>query len=367
MLYRLIITLILTSSHVSALGINRYINENGYTLDIPALFDKWSTISDNLNDPGHPYFYVSSKQANELRSTSIKVYHNQQLPCSYKTLGTPDNPTTHPNSQIRDLSTEDATILWSKVPVVGVHAGYPDAYCNNYPPDCSGTDYFDGTCKTEYATYAFCAEKDARRVVICMNQNKDNPELAKQVFESFRWVDTTSIFSDVTFEHQFGPAMYFVKEKGIVQGYPDGTYKPDSTINRAEFTKILIGAKKIQEKENGEEQPYYKDWCDVTLTDIVTSAWYYTYVQTAFCNDIISGYPDKTFRPADNINTAEAAKILVNTFDLPLPPGLPSDPWYTSYIAALSNAEALPSTATNPSHLLTRGEMAEMIYRVQSR
>lgn len=52
-----------------------------------------------------------------------------------------------------------------------------------------------------------------------------------------------SSFSDVLSSYKYITAIGFVKQKNIVNGYSDGTYKPDNKINRAEFTKILINYK----------------------------------------------------------------------------------------------------------------------------
>jgi hypothetical protein len=50
------------------------------------------------------------------------------------------------------------------------------------------------------------------------------------------------IFSDVNSETNYSQAIQYLKDQKIVQGYPDGSFSPSSTINRAEFTKILVNA-----------------------------------------------------------------------------------------------------------------------------
>ena len=171
----------------------------------------------------------------------------------------------------------------------------------------------------------------------------------------------TSIFPDIPTTHPNYQAIQYVQEQGIVQGYEDPSdssgqaalYKPDNPINRAEFTKILIGASVHTSTVTGNN-------CFPDVQD----QWFAPFVCTAKAHNIVAGNPDGTFLPAANINTAEAAKIIVHTFHLPVPPGLPSDPWYTSYITALTAANALPQTAAKPDHILTRAEMAEMMYRI---
>ncbi|MEK7563157.1 MAG: S-layer homology domain-containing protein, partial [Patescibacteria group bacterium] len=48
-------------------------------------------------------------------------------------------------------------------------------------------------------------------------------------------------FSDVSSTHPNAEAIAYVKAEGIVSGYPDGTYRPNQTINRAEFVKFVTG------------------------------------------------------------------------------------------------------------------------------
>ncbi|MFH0821038.1 MAG: S-layer homology domain-containing protein, partial [Candidatus Peregrinibacteria bacterium] len=55
----------------------------------------------------------------------------------------------------------------------------------------------------------------------------------------FLWLPVKAIFLDVQ-SHPYEQAIEFVQQKGIVQGYPDGYYRPDQLINRAEFSKIVI-------------------------------------------------------------------------------------------------------------------------------
>jgi hypothetical protein len=46
-----------------------------------------------------------------------------------------------------------------------------------------------GEFRTERAAYALCSEKDGKTVVICISQMQDDPKLAQEIFETFRWVE----------------------------------------------------------------------------------------------------------------------------------------------------------------------------------
>jgi len=161
-----------------------------------------------------------------------------------------------------------------------------------------------------------------------------------------------AIFSDVPLQHPNAKAIEFVREQGIVNGYPDGTFKPNQLINRAEFTKIII------EAILGQPPLEHAGQC---FPDVESEQWFYAYVCYAKRMEIISGFPDGTFKPTQNITFAEAAKIVANSFKLSTKPG---EPWYQPFIDTLRKLNAIPPTLIEPTQSLTRGELAEMIYRI---
>ncbi|MCR4428803.1 MAG: BMP family ABC transporter substrate-binding protein [Caldiserica bacterium] len=90
-------------------------------------------------------------------------------------------------------------------------------------------------------------------------------------------------------------------EKNYISGYPDGTFKPNNTITRAEFVKILTSVMGIAPATGGES----------AFSDVSTSDWFFGFVSAAVEKGIIGGYPDGTFRPNDPITREQAAKIVV--------------------------------------------------------
>lgn len=87
-------------------------------------------------------------------------------------------------------------------------------------------------------------------------------------------------------------------EKGYINGYTDGTFKPDGTVTRAEFSKMINNAVKLSSRK------------DSTFSDVSRLDWYYADVQKALYAGYVSGYSDGTFRPKNLISRQEAAVIL---------------------------------------------------------
>lgn len=175
-------------------------------------------------------------------------------------------------------------------------------------------------------------------------------------------------FSDIS-AHANRSAITFLSAEGIISGYPDGTFRPDQTINRAEFAKILIGSSfTYQALDTCDPLSFY-------YADTDKSPWYSPYLCLASQHSIIQGYPDGSFRPSQPINFVEAAKMIamVNFYftngvfygDRRLPTS-EDGTWYGAYVRYLGDAGAIPTSIQSLDQSLTRGEMAEMIYRLKA-
>lgn len=159
-------------------------------------------------------------------------------------------------------------------------------------------------------------------------------------------------FSDVSSVRPDYEAISYLQTEKIVEGYPDGTFHPDAPINRAEFTKIITEA-------------YYKGQARGfnCFTDVGTE-WFAKYVCFDKVLNIIAGYPDGSFRPANNINFAEIAKILVKIKGITVLPDAVT--WYKPYVEKLAELKAVPTSIMSFGQKVTRGEMAEMVYRLRA-
>jgi hypothetical protein len=89
--------------------------------------------------------------------------------------------------------------------------------------------------------------------------------------------------------------------RGIVEGYPEGDFRPDIVVNRAEAVAMLLRATGTDAVASEEGLPF---------SDIPNDAWYTSILITAVENKVVDGYTDRTFRAGDPITRAEAAKIV---------------------------------------------------------
>lgn len=159
-------------------------------------------------------------------------------------------------------------------------------------------------------------------------------------------------FADVPTTYEYSDAVTFLLDEGVVQGYPDGSYKPANTINRAEFVKIILESAGIAP----EGANCFPD---------VTDQWFAPYVCKAKAEGLVQGYPDGTFKPERPINFVESGKVVTEGLDIPADDTF-QDAWYHKYVKAVEADDAIPPSVETFDQYLSRGEMAEMVWRVET-
>lgn len=124
-----------------------------------------------------------------------------------------------------------------------------------------------------------------------------------------RFSDVISIpqLAETADQTQKRQVIYTAVSYGIVQGYDDGTFKPDQPVNRAEALKMLTLAAQLQ------LPPGSETGITLVFPDVQENDWFATTLKTAVYYEVVSGYPDGTFRPANPITRAESAKIIWQT------------------------------------------------------
>lgn len=111
---------------------------------------------------------------------------------------------------------------------------------------------------------------------------------------------TTTRFTDANGEW-YSQAVNYVVSKGLINGYPNGEFKPNDSITRAEFAQMISGYIKASEAK-------------ANFTDI-ENHWAREAIDKLYGNKHINGYPDGTFKPNEKITRAEAVTILNSVFN----------------------------------------------------
>lgn len=115
-------------------------------------------------------------------------------------------------------------------------------------------------------------------------------------------------------------------EKGYVQGDSRG-YRLGNNITRAEATKMIVQAKGLTDWVED-----YQEFKSMFI-DMNVKHWANGYVNVAVINSLVNGYPDKTFKPSNNITYSEVIKMLViANGDLPDTDGYTGSYWFIPYI-----------------------------------
>jgi hypothetical protein len=109
-----------------------------------------------------------------------------------------------------------------------------------------------------------------------------------------------SSYSDVTGK-SFEEAVEYLASQGIVNGYPDGTYRPDNPVTRAELAVLAISAYDLEDIPG-------------SVSNFIDTKghWAERYIRISNAQGLVSGYKDNTFKPNNSITYYELMTILVN-------------------------------------------------------
>lgn len=149
--------------------------------------------------------------------------------------------------------------------------------------------------------------------------------------------------------------------RGIISGYGDGNFRPNSNTTRGQFTKMLVLGMGWNLYN-----PYF-----ATFTDVDPGSPYYQYIETAHLRDVIGGYSDGTFRPNTPITRAQTAKMLVTAKGWqPTSPGLehfwdvPNTSWAYGYIETAYTKGVISGYSSGffkPELEVTRAQLSKML------
>ncbi len=140
-------------------------------------------------------------------------------------------------------------------------------------------------------------------------QNITRAEFIKSVMATWEQLgytlltDTGSPFSDVPSYRWYTPYVNTAHQLGLVEGYEDGTFRPDQPITRAEAAVIIANLLDDLLVSTGSPRV-------MQFNDVQTEDWFKDEVQKAFNADLVTGKNNFTFAPHDNLTRAETATLL---------------------------------------------------------
>ena len=175
------------------------------------------------------------------------------------------------------------------------------------------------------------------------------------VMSMFSFAFAGSSLKDVV-DTDYEAAVEALVELGIVNGYEDGTYRPEQNVSRAEMAKLLVVAAGLE--------PAAKLAEGATKFADVNGGWASGYVNVASEYGYVMGDPDGNFRPDDTVSYAEAATMALRVL------GYKSyieakGTWPTNYISKAEDLKLLEDiTFDSYSDGAARGNVAILIWNM---
>jgi hypothetical protein len=175
-------------------------------------------------------------------------------------------------------------------------------------------------------------------------------------------------FSDVSSNYWSASFIQALATRDIIAGFPDGTFRPDEPVTRAQFAAIV--------RKAFPNAPRIRT--PINFSDVSGSYWARQAIQDAYATGFLAGYPDGTFRPNENISRAQALVALSNGLSYTAS-GAPE-----SVLQVYSDAGNIPGFARNsiaaaterrivvnypnvqvlnPTQVGTRAEVAAFVYQ----
>lgn len=181
-----------------------------------------------------------------------------------------------------------------------------------------------------------------------------------------------TLFPDVPNDTKYFMALSYLKDAGVIKGYPDMTFKPDNLITRAEFLKLIMAHAELK---NTKPRTILFDPVP-EFPDVKPDAWFAKYISEAAKFGVVKGYDNGTFKPLDNVKLSEALKMVYISHAINVPtinikenpfPDLFIGHWALPYAKFSWEKNVVliePDSKLHPEKNLTRAEAAEILYRV---
>jgi hypothetical protein len=172
-------------------------------------------------------------------------------------------------------------------------------------------------------------------------------------------------FPDVSPDFYASEAISYLATADIISGFPDGSFKPEVPLTRAEMAKLLVNISGLKVADKVDQTAF---------PDLAPDHWSAPYVAKAFEQGWLSGYLDKTFRPNRVLSRAEGVALLANFDKLAVPKmvtwqtytDVPVNYWAARAILGAKDAgwlDYLTGQEFKPKDGFLRAEAAYLLYK----
>lgn len=116
-----------------------------------------------------------------------------------------------------------------------------------------------------------------------------------------------SMYNDIPDNYWANPEINKLTRENVAFGYPNGNFRPNASISRAEFASLIVRGMNLE--DSIDDTPKY------TFKDVPRNHWAYNIISAAKANDLMTGYPDGTFQPDKSVTKIEAMTMLSKKID----------------------------------------------------
>ncbi|MFQ4144409.1 S-layer homology domain-containing protein [Chlorogloeopsis sp. ULAP02] len=132
--------------------------------------------------------------------------------------------------------------------------------------------------------------------------------IASAPFRTYAQNSTQTVFPDVEPNYWAQPFIRGLALRNVITGYPDGTYRPEQTIERDEFAAII--------RQAFDQQPVRQIASGAVYKDVPANYWATNAIEEAYQQGFMAGYPGGYFRPRQEVTKVEAIVALTRGLDL---------------------------------------------------
>lgn len=173
-------------------------------------------------------------------------------------------------------------------------------------------------------------------------------------------------FSDVSSSYWAYQYIQALASRNVISGFPDGTFRPDAPVTRAQFAAMIRSAFDAPSTRSA-----------INFVDVSSNYWAYSAIREAYTTGFLSGYPGNVFNPEQNIPRVQVLVSLANGLDYSASNVQSTLSYYTDASGIPDYARASVAAATeemivvnyptlnrlNPNRNATRAEVAAFIYQ----